>query len=152
MARKRTADGGDGETGYAQPGTQRVLKRKTRAKQLPRDIWRLLTNPIMMCLAIGRALDFVTAVTGVVQVKYLENQFRITPARAALYTAIFGMIVGAASSFFGSVAIKRWMPRPRTLMLAIWITQLITICLVAFQAHIRCQSPSIIVGQSDMDA
>lgn len=151
LSRKQTDEEGDGESGFSQRGAQQVLQRKTKASQLPRDIWRLLTNPIMMCLAVGRALDFVTGVTRVVQVKYLENQFRITPARAALYSAIFGMAFGASAQFIGSVGIKRFTPRPRTIMLAIWITQAIGIGLTAWQAHIRCDNRSVIVGQSDID-
>lgn len=151
-ARKRTDDSGDGEDGYAERGAPQVLRRKLKAKHLPRDIWRLVTNPIVMCLAAGRALDFVTAVGNTVKVKYLENQFRVMPAQAALYMAIFGLSFAALAQFLGSLVIKRWFPRPRTIMLAIWITQAIAIALTALQAHITCEKQAIIVGQSDVDA
>lgn len=151
-ARKRTDNDGDGEDGYAQRGAPQVLRRKTKAKHLPHDFWRLLTNPIVIGLAAGRALDFVTGVAKTTNVKYMEDQFRMTPARASLYAAIFGLTIGSGAQFLGSLGIKRWTPRPRTIMLAIWITQAIAIGLTAWQAHIGCARRSVIVGQSEVDA
>ena len=83
-------------------------------KDIPKSIWRLLTNKIYIVTCLGACMELIIVSGFIVFLpKYLETQFNLGKSMASMFTggiAIPGACIGI---FFGGYILKRLQLRPK---------------------------------------
>merc|ERR1719420_1330912 len=83
-------------------------------KDIPRSVWKLLTNKIYLVTCLGACMELIIVSGFIVFLpKYLETQFNLSKSMASMFTggiAIPGACIGI---FFGGYILKRLQLRPK---------------------------------------
>lgn len=83
-------------------------------KDIPRSMWKLLTNKIYMITCMGACMELIIVSGFIIFLpKYLETQFNLGKSMASMFTggiAIPGACIGI---FFGGYILKRLQLRPK---------------------------------------
>ncbi|XP_014668393.1 PREDICTED: solute carrier organic anion transporter family member 3A1-like isoform X2 [Priapulus caudatus] len=100
-------------------------KMKAKPKEMFREVWRLLKNPVLVCFALGGALDMYSFSFLSFLPKYLERQFGQTASTSSIATG-FVVLVAAASTLVAGYMIRRFKVQLRGIVVITLAFSLIT--------------------------
>ncbi|GAB6028302.1 hypothetical protein CHUAL_002477 [Chamberlinius hualienensis] len=94
--------------------------KKPSLKDFPVALRRLLKNDILLCRTASSVLH-ILPIAGLYTFlpKYIENQFRMTPAKANMISGMAGILVMGVGIFASGTFMRRFKPNPR--FVAAWI-------------------------------
>ncbi|KAJ1532353.1 hypothetical protein ONE63_000956 [Megalurothrips usitatus] len=100
-------------------------------KDIPRSMWRLVTNPVYVVTCLGACMELVIVSGFVVFLpKYLETQFSLGKSQASIFTGSIAIPGACIGIFFGGCLLKRLELRPKGAVQFVLISN--TICLACY--------------------
>ena len=110
-------------------------------KDLPKCIWKLLTNWIYLVTCLGACMELVIVSGFIVFLpKYLETQFALSKSEASMLTggtAIPGACIGI---FLGGYLLKRLQLRPRGAIQLVMLFNLLCLCCYGVLFFLGCNN------------
>lgn len=83
-------------------------------KDIPRSMWRLITNPIYIVTCLGACMELIIVSGFVVFLpKYLETQFSLGKSQASVFTGSIAIPGACIGIFMGGLILKRMELRPK---------------------------------------
>jgi len=106
-------------------------------KDLPGEIWAIITNPIIICQMMGNLFRGI-GILGyfVFQTKYLEAQFRQSASKASLVSGTTGFLAKIVGVLFGGALITLSRPGPRALTTFIFFVELTSVFTLLYGASV----------------
>ncbi|XP_052119953.1 solute carrier organic anion transporter family member 5A1 [Frankliniella occidentalis] len=100
-------------------------------KDIPRSMWRLVTNPVYVVTCLGACMELVIVSGFVVFLpKYLETQFSLGKSQASIFTGSIAIPGACIGIFFGGCLLKRLELRPKGAVQFVLISN--TVCLACY--------------------
>lgn len=119
-------------------------------KQLPGEIWQIVTHPILACQLMGNLFRGIGLIGYFVfQTKYLEAQFRQSASKASLVSGTTGFLAKIAGVMLGGALISLFRPGPKTLTTYIFLVESFSVVALMYAASIM--GPHYAYPQTSMD-
>ncbi|XP_043287756.1 solute carrier organic anion transporter family member 5A1 isoform X2 [Venturia canescens] len=100
-------------------------------KDIPRDMWRLVCNPVYVVTCLGACMELVIVSGFVVFLpKYLETQFSLGKSQASIFTGSIAIPGACIGIFFGGCLLKRLELRPKGAVQFVLVSNII--CLTCY--------------------
>lgn len=119
---------GDDDTDEVVTKKSGKKKNDLSLKELPGEIWEIISNPIVLCQMMGNLFRGI-GITGyfVFQAKYLEAQFRQSASKAGLVSGTTGFMAKISGVLFGGLLISLCRPGPRSLTTFIFLVEVTSV-------------------------
>ncbi|XP_054207554.1 solute carrier organic anion transporter family member 6A1 isoform X3 [Homo sapiens] len=115
------------------------LKLGTNIKDLCAALWILMKNPVLICLALSKATEYLVIIGASEFLPiYLENQFILTPTVATTLAGLVLIPGGALGQLLGGVIVSTLEMSCKALMRFIMVTSVISLILLVFIIFVRC--------------
>nr|XP_055242944.1 solute carrier organic anion transporter family member 6A1 isoform X2 [Gorilla gorilla gorilla]XP_055242945.1 solute carrier organic anion transporter family member 6A1 isoform X2 [Gorilla gorilla gorilla] len=115
------------------------LKLGTSIKDLCAALWILMKNPVLICLALSKATEYLVIIGASEFLPiYLENQFILTPTVATTLAGLVLIPGGALGQLLGGVIVSTLEMSCKALMRFIMVTSVISLILFVFIIFVRC--------------
>lgn len=116
---------------------QAKKKQDLSLKELPGEIYAIITNPIIICQMMGNLFRGIGIIGYFVfQTKYLESQFRQSASKASLVSGTTGFLAKIFGVLFGGLLITLFRPGPRTLTTYIFLVELTSVFTLMYGASV----------------
>ena len=100
-------------------------------KDIPRDMWRLVCNPVYVVTCLGACMELVIVSGFVVFLpKYLETQFSLGKSQASIFTGSIAIPGACIGIFFGGCLLKRLELKPKGAVQFVLVSNII--CLTCY--------------------
>nr|XP_037841207.1 solute carrier organic anion transporter family member 6A1 isoform X2 [Chlorocebus sabaeus] len=115
------------------------LQVGTSIKDLCAVFWILMKNPVLICLALSKAAEFLVIIGAAEFLPiYLENQFMLTPPVATILAGLVLIPGGALGQLLGGIIVSTLEMSCKALMRFIMATSVISLILLVFIIFVRC--------------
>ncbi|OXA64695.1 Solute carrier organic anion transporter family member 5A1 [Folsomia candida] len=113
-------------------------------KDIPRSIWRLITNPTYVLTCLGGCME-LNIVSGFVVFlpKYLETQFSMGKSKASLYTGGIAIPGACLGIFFGGWLVKRMQMKPSGACKFVVTTNILCLAGYVLFFFLGCSNPNL---------
>ena len=149
---KRQADLNGADDGDEDDLKKSAAKQDLSLKELPGEIYQIITNPIIACQMMGNLFRGIGIIGYFVfQTKYLESQFRQSASKASLTTGTTGFMAKIVGVLFGGLVITLFRPKPRVLTTYIFIVELTSVFTLLYGATVmgpQYMYPSTVLNQN----
>ena len=116
---------------------QKAKQQDLSLKELPGEIYQIITNPIIVCQMMGNLFRGIGIIGYFVfQTKYLESQFRQSASKASLISGTTGFLAKIFGVLFGGLLITLFRPKARTLTTYIFIVELTSVFTLLYGASV----------------
>lgn len=113
-------------------------KQDLSLKELPKEIYQILTNPIIICQMMGNLFRGIGIIGYFVfQTKYLEAQFRQSASKASLVSGTTGFMAKIFGVLFGGFVITLCRPGPKVLTTFIFFVEMTSIFTLLYGASVQ---------------
>ncbi|KAG9509470.1 Solute carrier organic anion transporter family member 74D [Fragariocoptes setiger] len=126
----------------ASQDTQLVKKEESTLKDMPREIYQIVSNPIIACHLAGSVFRGI-GILGhyVFQTKYLEGQFRQSASKASMISGTTGVLSKMIGVQLGGGLITLLKPGPRILTIFIFVVEVTSVFSLLYGASIQGPNP-----------
>uniref|UniRef100_A0A2K6BHD2 Solute carrier organic anion transporter family member 6A1 n=1 Tax=Macaca nemestrina TaxID=9545 RepID=A0A2K6BHD2_MACNE len=115
------------------------LQVGTSIKDLCAVVWILMKNPVLICLSLSKATEFLVIIGAAEFLPiYLENQFMLTPPVATILAGLVLIPGGALGQLLGGIIASTLEMSCKALMRFIMATSVISLILLMFISLVRC--------------
>lgn len=133
----QTANKGKQVTTSVSDDSGGAKKQDLTMKELPGEIYAIITNPIILCQMMGNMFRGIGIIGYFVfQTKYLEAQFRQSASKASLVTGTTGFAAKISGVLLGGLLITLLRPGPRMLTTYIFLVELTSVFTLMYGASV----------------
>lgn len=110
-------------------------------KDLPRSMWRLLSNPVYITTCLGACMELMIVSGFIVFLpKYLETQFSLGKSQASVFTGSIAIPGACIGIFMGGCFLKRFQLTPRGAVQFVLVSNLICLSCYTLLFFLGCEN------------